>query len=841
MHKYDEKQRQRLHSKIVKGAKSHITSICSSKSSTRPGTSAETPYPNDHSPVSERTNESLINGSWIKPDDQKNYGRPLEPAAVRPMAANPQQPLLRASDMVRRMEPETTAPGSAPHSTNRPPQRPKVKPQQPAPRTSSRPRVDNSSTGMPPVHGYLKLFGLNMYSRKLYELNYGEIDQLARLKDNEAEEICEQLNVFPGHKLKFLRAVDLLRRASEPHLDDIDLYDRLIMEKLKSEEDNKILADENMELYTKLKRRQSKMDELYRQNQELETILRDRTADCEFLMVQLEQLWMQQFNNGSGGIGLSRQSIYDSYDDWSKSATKVDLSEMWAKSYQEKKIVELSPPREGHPMEQMRADTSELWTNHSRYNSSRRMVDEMNDNNEPILIPDQSSIRSRASSDIDETIAEISCDPDWNRDSTCRSGGQRASSSVQSQTLDRSSVQSQTLDLSIAPGDTGLIEKVPSCENVKAGSDVRSNGGQALSPSQDSIGNETDTYSMPHVTSGRTPSASSTPCPNNRRSGSSRMESLSRYTPASDTQPPSPIPMSHGQRRSGEQVPLDINNDDVDTPNTGSPMFGGQRKKLGMSLDTGVGKVYTDCLAAFNVDHLLRCLSKAIQNYIILSQASAVPHQSNDSTLERCKIFLDPICLQKLEQKRNMDSESGNSSHWLNEIVLKRTPNIWVIYNYLNDIMINFKLEPECAVISLIYLKRFMEGSKYSITPDNWLRLSISAMMLASKVWDDESYENNEFAQRCPLYTAEEIGNFEKIFLQCVGYDMSVKSSAYASTYFLLRTIGAKDMPADFNIPAELEPERCARLHHQASTKQLELTRHYSEMNGDDNMKNWTM
>merc|ERR1712113_391328 len=101
------------------------------------------------------------------------------------------------------------------------------------------------------------------------------------------------------------------------------------------------------------------------------------------------------------------------------------------------------------------------------------------------------------------------------------------------------------------------------------------------------------------------------------------------------------------------------------------------------------------------------------------------------------------------------------------------------------------------SVITLFYLERFSELSGIAITPDNWQRLTITAMMLASKVWNDESFENIEFSQLCPLYTLDEINAFERTFLKNVGYNMAVKGSEYAKTYFLLRTLGAKDA-ADF-------------------------------------------
>merc|ERR1712032_471489 len=100
-------------------------------------------------------------------------------------------------------------------------------------------------------------------------------------------------------------------------------------------------------------------------------------------------------------------------------------------------------------------------------------------------------------------------------------------------------------------------------------------------------------------------------------------------------------------------------------------------------------------------------------------------------------------------------------------------------------------------------------------------------MGLASKVWDDESFENVEFAQLCPLYTLDEINAFEHVFLKCIGYNLSLKGSLYAKTYFLLRTLGAKDSP-NFSM-AQLDSVRVSQLHERCLEKQFEFKSRYAD------------
>jgi hypothetical protein len=152
--------------------------------------------------------------------------------------------------------------------------------------------------------------------------------------------------------------------------------------------------------------------------------------------------------------------------------------------------------------------------------------------------------------------------------------------------------------------------------------------------------------------------------------------------------------------------------------------------------------------------------------------------------------------------------------------------------------MVNFRLQPEVSVITFVYLDRFTEASGVALTPDNWQRLTITAMMLASKVWDDESFENADFSQLCPLYSLDEINTFERVFLKNVGYNMSVQGSQYAKTYFLLRTLGAKDS-VDFGLEP-LDPRRATRLAERCLEKQMEFKDRYPE-EPDRSPLSWTM
>lgn len=302
-----------------------------------------------------------------------------------------------------------------------------------------------------------------------------------------------------------------------------------------------------------------------------------------------------------------------------------------------------------------------------------------------------------------------------------------------------------------------------------------------------------------------------------------------------------------------------------------------KRHKLAQSLDSAQIR---ECLAGFDVDHIIRCLATAIQNKVIMSVSKSRPHTAAAHVLAGCAIFLEPACRERLERNAQQQQQAaaalrrpgsggtagseaasplsslcsplmsrasasvelkesfGKPGDPLNSIAVRSVPNKWDIYGFLRDVMVNFRLEPEVSVITLFYLDRFSDLSGVSVTPDNWQRLTITSMMLASKVWNDESFENIEFAQLCPLYTLEEINTFERTFLKSVGYNMSVKGSEYAKTYFLLRTLGAKDA-ADFGLEP-LNDLRASRLAERCLEKQIEFRERYPDDAGANAM-NWTL
>ena len=97
-------------------------------------------------------------------------------------------------------------------------------------------------------------------------------------------------------------------------------------------------------------------------------------------------------------------------------------------------------------------------------------------------------------------------------------------------------------------------------------------------------------------------------------------------------------------------------------------------------------------------------------------------------------------------------------------------------------------MEREVPVFALVYLDRLFQVSKLTVTTRNWKKLVLVALLLASKVWDDESVDSFQLAQAYTAFPLKAITAAERLFVTLIDCNMNVKQAEYAATYFKLRT-----------------------------------------------------
>jgi hypothetical protein len=63
----------------------------------------------------------------------------------------------------------------------------------------------------------------------------------------------------------------------------------------------------------------------------------------------------------------------------------------------------------------------------------------------------------------------------------------------------------------------------------------------------------------------------------------------------------------------------------------------------------------------------------------------------------------------------------------------------------------------QAVVICLIYIERLIIKEEYQVTSSSWRVLVFIALVLANKIWDDESFENENFSKAFPQYSTSDI------------------------------------------------------------------------------------
>ena len=124
-------------------------------------------------------------------------------------------------------------------------------------------------------------------------------------------------------------------------------------------------------------------------------------------------------------------------------------------------------------------------------------------------------------------------------------------------------------------------------------------------------------------------------------------------------------------------------------------------------------------------------------------------------------------------------------------------PTVRDVWRLIKRLFDQARLNAECVIIALIYIERLMETRSLALTARNWIVVLSTALLTASKVWDDHASFNAEFAAILPIFTLQQLNHMERNFLTTISYELFISSATYAQFYFGLRSIqGIKDTAA---------------------------------------------
>lgn len=110
-----------------------------------------------------------------------------------------------------------------------------------------------------------------------------------------------------------------------------------------------------------------------------------------------------------------------------------------------------------------------------------------------------------------------------------------------------------------------------------------------------------------------------------------------------------------------------------------------------------------------------------------------------------------------------------------------RPPSI-NIRDYLLRILKYASCSPECFVLALIYIDRFIQRNGFKLTACNVHRVLITSVVLAAKFFDDQ-YFNNAYYAKVGGVPCSEMNALELDFLFMINFSLHVTSDVYTKYY----------------------------------------------------------
>lgn len=109
------------------------------------------------------------------------------------------------------------------------------------------------------------------------------------------------------------------------------------------------------------------------------------------------------------------------------------------------------------------------------------------------------------------------------------------------------------------------------------------------------------------------------------------------------------------------------------------------------------------------------------------------------------------------------------------------------VSSWLHMILSRAQCAPGIVIVSYIYCERLLKLNKLvHFTKDNWKSITMTAVLIASKVWDDLSMLNIDFTY-ITSFSLLQINDWERAFLRGLRYNVLVENSMYEQLFYEFR------------------------------------------------------
>lgn len=176
-----------------------------------------------------------------------------------------------------------------------------------------------------------------------------------------------------------------------------------------------------------------------------------------------------------------------------------------------------------------------------------------------------------------------------------------------------------------------------------------------------------------------------------------------------------------------------------------------------------------------DMDETIRCVASALLSIIVHGHKQANPNLY----LQKFDEFIFPLT----------DAEVAVD-------YASKIPSEDTVYEFISKLFRAAALSAECAIVTLVYINRVIMYANLTIQAANWKRVLLGAILMASKVWDDQAVWNVDFCTILPKIVVEDMNELERTLLEMLQFNINVDSSVYAKYYFELRTLAERSNKA---------------------------------------------